>query len=247
MLLIDFLALWRSSRWDIRLFLRILCRPGQDSFSNNVSILGICPSWTKQITFYRLWLVSSAMADVLIAISLVITLTRASGRTTIRSTRTLLSRLILTAIQSGTVTSIFAIIVVVTIVTRPTTNDSAYISFSLGHVYNLSMLLNLNLRRRLESRPCSCGRTAPGVSVTNGAVMGAPVGTPAAGPSRGPGELGRSRGDAPAEVYRLSRLHVHQTRSEVHLDDEDLATVLKAEGVSDIFVCSILDAEFIAT
>lgn len=117
-----------------------------------------------------LWLGSTSIADVLIMVSLVLTLMRTASGTPIRSTKALIRRLILVAIQSGTVTTILALLSLSIFVAKPRTNDSAYFSLSIGRVYTLTMLFNLNLRRDLRNRCYSCRMK------TLGGVISAPPG-----------------------------------------------------------------------
>lgn len=103
-----------------------------------------------------IWLGSTALADLLIMIFFVLTLTRTASRAKIRSTKALIKRLVLFAIQSGTVTTILALLTLSIFLTKPMSNDSAYFSLSIGRVYTLTMLFNLNLRKGLQSRCYTC-------------------------------------------------------------------------------------------
>lgn len=99
---------------------------------------------------FSVWLVSSSVADVSIAISLVVTFIRASSTTQTKTTKSALSRLTKYTIQSGTVTTVLALVVLAIYLARPASNDSAYFSFYLGRAYTLTMLFSLNMRRRLK-------------------------------------------------------------------------------------------------
>ena len=125
-----------------------------------------------KLTLYSLWLICSSMADILIAASLVVTLSRASASITTRSTKALLSRLIFVAIQSGTITTVIVVLALTTYTLNPTSNDSAYFSFCLGRAYTLTMLFNLNLRRSLGDRCRACGvKVLEGTSVYTGDII----------------------------------------------------------------------------
>lgn len=112
------------------------------------------------------------MADILIAVSLVVTLSRASSSSMTQSTKALLSRLIFVTIQSGTVTTVLAVLVLTIYTLNPTSNDSAYFSFCLGRAYTLTMLFNLNFRRSLGDRCRTCGMNVlRGTSVYTGDII----------------------------------------------------------------------------
>lgn len=117
---------------------------------------------------HRIWLISASLADIFIAVMLVLTFLRVSSGNTIRSTQTLIQRLIFVAVQSGTVPTILALLVLTTYLTKPTTNDSAYFSFCLGRVYTLTMLFNLNVRKYLETGCHICGLQTVGVTLPSG-------------------------------------------------------------------------------
>jgi hypothetical protein len=65
------------------------------------------------------------------------------------STRSLLHRLAANAIQTGTVTSVLAIVTLLVFLTNPHSNLVIAFEFTLGRVYSLTLLYNLNQRRRI--------------------------------------------------------------------------------------------------
>lgn len=79
----------------------------------------------------------------------------------------MIQRLILTAVQSGTITTLLALLMLGVYLAKPSTNDSAYFSFCLGRAYTLTMLFNLNLRRSLDDKCHTCGVNAEGISLSS--------------------------------------------------------------------------------
>lgn len=119
-----------------------------------------------------IWLISSSTADVLIAVSLVLALSRVSAITTIRRTKLLLSKLIIVSIQSGAVTTILALLLLTFYLASPTTNDPAIFGFILGRAYTITMLFNLNIRRSLETTCTVCGMNTLGGAASAATKVG---------------------------------------------------------------------------
>lgn len=161
------------------------------------------------------WLGSSAIADILIALSLVLTLSRAGSGSTIRSTKILIKRLILVAVQSGTVTTLLAVLTLATYVAKPSTNDSGYFAFCLGRAYTLTMLFNLNLRKDLQEQCHACGINT--LAVITGTV-----------PHQGEGNKTLQSGIRPAERHCLGSI---QARSS--LDTKELASAEDSDMSKD--------------
>ncbi|KAJ7708894.1 hypothetical protein B0H17DRAFT_1174192 [Mycena rosella] len=92
-----------------------------------------------------LWLVSSAATDISIAAALVLQLH--SVTSAFRETRSLIRRLIFHTIQTGSFTTAIAICVLVTYLTDTNANICVGFGFTLGRLYTLTMLFNLNNRR----------------------------------------------------------------------------------------------------
>ncbi|KAL0571275.1 hypothetical protein V5O48_010692 [Marasmius crinis-equi] len=90
------------------------------------------------------WLVGSAIADVSIAITLVVQLRRV--KTAFANTQSLIKRLCGLAIQSGSATSVIALIALIIYLQDNESNISTGFAFTLGRMYALTMLRNLNTR-----------------------------------------------------------------------------------------------------
>ncbi|KAH8829472.1 hypothetical protein DL96DRAFT_1554996 [Flagelloscypha sp. PMI_526] len=92
-----------------------------------------------------LWLAASTVTDVAIALSLVWTLR--AYRTSFKETQSLIKRLTYSAIQTGTFTSLLAIIVLVSYLLDKDTNITIGFGFCLGRAYGCTLLFNLNNRK----------------------------------------------------------------------------------------------------
>ncbi|KAJ7651132.1 hypothetical protein FB45DRAFT_859745 [Roridomyces roridus] len=98
------------------------------------------------VTSAILWLASSAATDVSIASALVFQLRSAGARTAFKQTRSLINRLIFYTIQTGSFTTAIAICVLVTYLHDTNANVCVGFGFTLGRLYTLTMLFNLNNR-----------------------------------------------------------------------------------------------------
>ncbi|KAF7328257.1 hypothetical protein MVEN_02565600 [Mycena venus] len=92
-----------------------------------------------------IWLVTEAVADLSIAAALLWELRKA--RPTLVDTRSVLDRLVALTIRTGTATATLAVGTVIAFLLKEETNISVGIAYTLGRVYVLSMLANLNVRR----------------------------------------------------------------------------------------------------
>lgn len=164
----------------------------------------------KPIIACLVWLVSTSIADLLIMLSLVYTLSRAASGSTIRSTKALIRSLILVSIQSGTVTTVLALLVLAIYLAKPMTNDSAYFSFCLGRAYTLTMLFNLNLRKNLQNKCHGCG-----MNTLRGTVSTA---------ARGQFNKSLQVGVGPVEHHRLGNI------GQLKLDKGGLVSTEDSEG-----------------
>lgn len=101
------------------------------------------------------WLTSSAAADVLIAAVLIFHLNRVR-KTAARFEQSALSsnlkRLIRVAVETGSVTSAGAVIIVSIYLANPEENVSTGLCFGLGRAYSLTLLMNLNAAHNLAKR-----------------------------------------------------------------------------------------------
>ncbi|KAJ6511548.1 hypothetical protein C8R47DRAFT_1314487 [Mycena vitilis] len=98
--------------------------------------------------FVTVWLIGSLVADVGIATSLVWRLHRV--KTDIQPAKSLIRRLITSAVSTGTSTSIIAIIAVFAYFHEPDSNVAISVTFILGRVYSCTMLYLLNNRSRMR-------------------------------------------------------------------------------------------------
>ncbi|KAF7342136.1 hypothetical protein MVEN_01801300 [Mycena venus] len=98
--------------------------------------------------FVTLWLIAGLVADVSIAASLVWRLHRIE--TDIQPAKSLIRRLITSAISTGTSTSIIAVIAVFAYFHEPTSNVAISVTFILGRVYSCTMLYLLNNRSKIR-------------------------------------------------------------------------------------------------
>ncbi|KAJ7817803.1 hypothetical protein B0H13DRAFT_2456930 [Mycena leptocephala] len=98
--------------------------------------------------FVTIWLIGSLVADVGIAVALVWRLHRV--KTDIQPAKSLIRRLITSAISTGTSTSIIAIIAVFAYFHEPSSNVGISVTFILGRVYSCTMLYLLNNRSKMR-------------------------------------------------------------------------------------------------
>ncbi|KAJ7804104.1 hypothetical protein B0H14DRAFT_3775594 [Mycena olivaceomarginata] len=96
----------------------------------------------------RVWLVAQVSVDVIIAGALVYEFQKAKsrflkGRRRIHDT---LNRLVVLTIQTGSATALIAVAAAITFLINDETNIPTGVMYSVGRVYVLSMLLNLNIR-----------------------------------------------------------------------------------------------------
>ncbi|KAE9397919.1 hypothetical protein BT96DRAFT_921124 [Gymnopus androsaceus JB14] len=92
------------------------------------------------------WLVASAVSDVCIALALIVQLQRVRSQTSFKSTKSLISRLTTSAIQTGAPGATVATIALIVYLNNPDENVSVGLAFCLGRIYCLTMLNNLNSR-----------------------------------------------------------------------------------------------------
>ncbi|KAJ7482237.1 hypothetical protein B0H11DRAFT_2280076 [Mycena galericulata] len=96
-----------------------------------------------------MWAISSAVCDVLIAVSLVWTLR--GMKTTFKETNQLVHRVMQSAIQNGCATSITALAGMVACIFKIDSNIPTLFYFLLGPLYCLTLLSNFNLRESGKS------------------------------------------------------------------------------------------------
>ncbi|KAI3621568.1 hypothetical protein WG66_000395 [Moniliophthora roreri] len=95
-----------------------------------------------------IWLVFSAVADVSIAAVLIYTLHR--FKSPFKRTKNMIKELTTLAIQTGASGSLVATIALIVYLSDPDGNISVGIAFTLGRIYAITMLNNLNSRTRLR-------------------------------------------------------------------------------------------------
>ncbi|KAJ7051076.1 hypothetical protein C8F01DRAFT_1091863 [Mycena amicta] len=117
-----------------------------------------------------IWLVCEAAADVGVAAALIWKLR--TMRTSFEKTNTLIHRLVLGAIQTGAVTSLLAILVVITFVHNPTSNVETGIVYLTAPCYLHTLLYNVNLRHRSRSHSAGGTRIASSGSRSNNNHIG---------------------------------------------------------------------------
>ncbi|KAJ6531464.1 hypothetical protein DFH09DRAFT_1183092, partial [Mycena vulgaris] len=109
-----------------------------------------------------IWLVTEAIVDLSIAAALLWELRKA--RPTLVDTRSVLDRLVALTIRTGTATATLAVATVITYLLKEETTIPTSIVYTLGRVYVLTMLANLNVRRSGKSASMASG----GVSSAGG-------------------------------------------------------------------------------
>ncbi|KAJ7615934.1 hypothetical protein FB45DRAFT_235376 [Roridomyces roridus] len=97
-----------------------------------------------------IWIVSTACADILIAVTLVWHLRAMQIGLTSHETRNAVFRLTRTAIQTGSITAFLAAVVIVLFLSDKGSNAHVGVGYCLGRCYTLSLLMNLNGRPMLR-------------------------------------------------------------------------------------------------
>ncbi|KAJ7306308.1 hypothetical protein DFH08DRAFT_1088932 [Mycena albidolilacea] len=100
-----------------------------------------------------IWLVTEAVADLSIAAAMLWELRKA--RPTLNESRSVLDRLVALTIRTGTASATLAVAALIAFLLRDDNNVSVGIAYTLGRVYVLSMLANLNVRK--SGRSASVG------------------------------------------------------------------------------------------
>ncbi|KAJ6461545.1 hypothetical protein DFH09DRAFT_1229037 [Mycena vulgaris] len=110
-----------------------------------------------------IWLVTEAVADLSIAAALLWELKKA--RPTLVHTRSVLDRLVALTIRTGTATATLAVATVIAFLLKEETTIPTGIVYTLGRVYVLSMLANLNIRRSGRSASMASGGVSSAVDL----------------------------------------------------------------------------------
>ncbi|KAJ7264619.1 hypothetical protein C8J57DRAFT_1718516 [Mycena rebaudengoi] len=110
----------------------------------------INPSYTERdavVRYVPIWLSGSAATDVIITGLLVWTFR--TLKTNFVSTTELLRCLSITSVRNGSITTVMTLINLVVFTLQPETNSAVMIEMTIGRIYTLSMLANLNNRTLL--------------------------------------------------------------------------------------------------
>ncbi|CAK5270628.1 unnamed protein product [Mycena citricolor] len=99
------------------------------------------------IKWVTLWLAGCVVADTVITVVLVAKFR--TMKSTFQDTKSLLRRLSLEAVRNGSITTVMTIITLVIFTQQPGENSAVMIEMTIGRVYTLSMLSNLNNRSML--------------------------------------------------------------------------------------------------
>ncbi|KAJ7101913.1 hypothetical protein C8R44DRAFT_808866 [Mycena epipterygia] len=121
-------------------------------------IIAIYPAFTERKKVRipaTIWLVTEAMADLSIAAALLWELRKARPTFVETRTRSVVDRLVALTIRTGTATATLAVAALIAFLLDDENNVSVGIAYTLGRVYMLSMLANLNVRKSGRSRSTS--------------------------------------------------------------------------------------------
>ncbi|KAJ7728806.1 hypothetical protein DFH07DRAFT_850779 [Mycena maculata] len=99
------------------------------------------------VKWITLWLSACSAADTIVTTVLVIKFN--TIKTTFTDTKSLIRRLSIAAVRNGSITTIMTVITLVVFRLQPETNSAVMIEMTIGRVYTLSMLSNLNNRATL--------------------------------------------------------------------------------------------------
>ncbi|KAL0580559.1 hypothetical protein V5O48_001469 [Marasmius crinis-equi] len=157
---------------------------------------------TKADTPVTIWLVASAGSDILIAAILIYTLQRM--KTSFRKTQNLVKRLTILAIQTGSPGSVVATVGLIVYLNDNENNISVGIAFSLGRIYALTMLHNLNSREQIRASSSN----VTGLSTTMHLTLADTFLLNTNNPSEVQG----------VHVHREARVDVEEGKSQTHIE-----------------------------
>ncbi|KAF7288969.1 hypothetical protein MIND_01413500 [Mycena indigotica] len=146
------------------------------------------------------WFIGSAVTDIAIATALVFKLQ--TFKSTFKRTRSVIHRLIVIAIQTGSATSVVASLVLITFLVWPNTTIPFAPGFVLGRLYGCTLLFNLTTRR-MGDIGNSSERSDDHLSFPASLVAGT-------GTSGAPRDRSGREGDRPTRLDTLGGIHVHQ-------------------------------------
>ncbi|KZV89550.1 hypothetical protein EXIGLDRAFT_142174 [Exidia glandulosa HHB12029] len=112
----------------------------------------------KLKTFATIWLSASSAADVCIALALIWEFV--GVKSSFAKTKSLIRRLIKTAIMTGAITASMAIVTLVVYLAKPQSNICLTFGMCIGRACTLTVLYNLNMRNSSGNYTSSAGRQA---------------------------------------------------------------------------------------
>lgn len=95
-------------------------------------------------------LVTEIVADVCIALALIWKFRSLNSSASLANMRAFIRRLVIMTVKTGSATSIVVLIAFTLYISNPEANFSVGLMFTLGRVYSLTTLVNLNARNRLH-------------------------------------------------------------------------------------------------
>ncbi|KAF5344426.1 hypothetical protein D9758_015466 [Tetrapyrgos nigripes] len=111
-----------------------------------------CDTLVKMLPAAILWLLTAIVADLLIALLLVLYYQTTDHDRTLRSSSELIRRLVILALKTGSFTALIAVLALVTYVTDLQSNVTLIFGYCMGRIYSLTLFYNLNIRRKLINR-----------------------------------------------------------------------------------------------
>ncbi|KAJ7626114.1 hypothetical protein FB45DRAFT_1084982 [Roridomyces roridus] len=146
----------------------------------------------RVINSVTLWLVASACVDVAVAMTLLWQLRTMTRTSAFQKTRSVITRISRITLQTGTLTSLLAVLVLVTFLADKASNVTIMFGYILSRCYTLTLLYNLNLRSRIVGH---------GSDANSGGL-----------PGHGHGNRPQTRPyRTPCQTESLGGIHVHRT------------------------------------
>ncbi|KAJ7490457.1 hypothetical protein FB451DRAFT_1220126 [Mycena latifolia] len=136
-----------TKQWFWIPIISILIFAGLTGAAATAGLLVIDSSYAARVGLVKwvtLWLAGCVAADTVITGVLVYKFR--SIKTSFSDTKSLIRRLWLSAVRNGSITTVMTIITLVVFTLQPETNSAVMIEMTIGRVYTLSMLSNLNNR-----------------------------------------------------------------------------------------------------
>lgn len=102
--------------------------------------------WATTRPVVTVWTVSSAVIDIVISSCMIAILRHARSKTYFADTRDTISKLIRLTVQTGTLTSVLALAIIIVFLKEPFGNMHTFPAYLLGKSYAMSLLANVNAR-----------------------------------------------------------------------------------------------------